>query len=80
MKRTKRVLREAADLLACCASQRESWPWFMDELGASKEAVEVANEAWDGSQFGDGTYWRECYAEAEARLREEIANMGGKRR
>ena len=72
MKRTKRVLSEAADLLACCASQPESWPWYIDELGASEEAVEIAAKAW---AYTNGAHWREYYAEAEARLREELSKL-----
>lgn len=72
----KRLRREAADLLACLASQRPSrvigvageFDPFSLPGNWSRRARAIAEDAsfWRDTQLS----WREVYAEAEARLRE----------
>lgn len=74
MKRTRKLLTEAADLLACCASQPCGWNWGTGEIPGdwSLAARVTAGRAWSESgSWRESTNWRERYAEAEARLRNE---------
>lgn len=80
-----RIRREAADLLACLASQPDGWwpPWTIEGLTGrwSPAARCIAQQSSyrvhlsERRAFRADLDWRERYAEAEARLRE--ASRGG---
>lgn len=84
MRRTRRLLTEAADLLACCASQYGgwlSWSTTRDLHGAwSDEARELAALTWATVEFDAHDGIDERYAEAESRLRVEAAKISGHRK
>lgn len=64
--------KQAADLLACLASQPETWPWFIDDAPGrwSPWARRMAKSAWDEvCEAYPNLIWREIYAESEAQLR-----------
>lgn len=71
MKISKRVREEAAMAMAICASQRETWPWFYEDIAPTGLINWLCGQAWDATYNNDdGTrYWRERYAEAESLLR-----------
>lgn len=81
MKPSKRVMREAADLLACCASQPDDWRMTTGSEDPtygtwSNAAVTTASLIWEevnDSQSDMG--WREHYAEAEAHIRKKLETM-----
>lgn len=72
----KDIRAEAADLLACLASQPEKWNWFCRPMTLpgrwSQNAIALSGSMLDDIGVSDNPDldWRENYAEAEARLRE----------
>ena len=71
MKISRKVREEAALAMAICASQRESWPWFFDDITKNPSAQNLCRLAWDATydDDDDARHWRERYAEAESLLR-----------
>lgn len=73
------VRAEAIELLACIASQRDL-DWFTTYATPgkwSRAARRRATAAWDSlDDAGRWLDWREMYAEAEARLREQVRHAG----
>lgn len=75
---SRATILEAADLLACLASQPR-WSHFIDDApgGWSAAARQLATAARDQAISEDDTMgWDEDYAEAEAILRDLLAKKG----
>lgn len=81
MKPSKRVMREAADLLACCASQPDDWRMTTGSEDPTygtwnNAAVNIASSIWEEISDSDNDLgWREDYAEAEAVIRKRLETM-----